>query len=121
MRGLWAERMSLFVPGMKIKSVSLEGNVGAGGVETFATSTTAAFEFTGARGQDEPDGLMAPAVPGGPEAPTATGEPKGPDRPEAPEVPAEPDESEALAEPNGPEARGAVEPDRPNEPEGPGE
>jgi hypothetical protein len=36
-------------------------------------------------------------------------------------VPAEPDESEALAEPNGPEARGAVEPDRPNEPEGPGE
>ena len=36
MRGLWAESMSLFVPGIKIKSVSLEGNVGAGG---FGTST----------------------------------------------------------------------------------
>jgi hypothetical protein len=45
-RGFWAERMSLFVPRMKTKSVSLEGSVGAGGVGMATTSGITIFEFT---------------------------------------------------------------------------
>ena len=87
--------MSLFVPGTKIKSVSLEGKVGAGGFETFTTSTTVAFKFTGVEGLDEterldetngPDESMAPAVPGGPEASTVTGRPVA-DTPDEPDTP----------------------------------
>jgi hypothetical protein len=124
MRGFWADKVSLLLPGMRYKSVSLEGNAGVEGFETFPV-----LAFTGVEDTDEPDELEAPTEPDGlevpdePEVPEASPEPDGsevPDEPEVPEAPTEPAEPEVPDEPEVPEApTEAAEPEVPAEPEKP--
>ena len=96
MRGLCAVRVSLVEPGVKYKSVSLEANVGAEGLETFAVSTTAALAFTGIEVPGEPDDLNEREAPAEPNKPEVLGAPAEPDKPKGPD---ERDMSDVLADP----------------------
>ena len=105
MSGFWAERVSLFVPGMMYKSVSSTGNganVGAR-FKIFAASTATALAFTGVDELEAPetadklevDGLEAPKVVGELEAPEAANELEAPEAVDELEVPEAVDKSEA--------------------------
>ena len=91
MRGFWVDKVSLLLPGMTYKSVSLEGNVRVEGFETFPV-----FTFTSVEDPDEPDELEAPTVPDGLEVPDGSEVPEAPTEPAEPEVPAEPEKPEVV-------------------------